>query len=128
MNPPYFSPDKVLVSINSAKVSSRYEYDISKWFLAAYKKLKPRGYLNFVFRSESLDLILSILYPKWGEIKIYPLWPKKNIKSKLMIVQAKKDVKAGVQILPGLVLHNNDGSYTKACNNILNYKSFIELN
>ena len=128
MNPPYFSPDKVLLSKNSAKVSSRYEYDISKWFLAAYKKLKPRGYLNFVFRSESLDLILSILYPKWGEIKIYPLWPKKNIKSKLMIVQAKKDVKAGVQILPGLVLHNNDGSYTKACNNILNYKSFIELN
>ena len=128
MNPPYFSPDKVLISKNSSKVSSRYEYDISKWFLAAYKKLKPRGYLNFIFRSESLDLILSILYPKWGEIKIYPLWPKKNIKSKLMIVQAKKDVKAGVQILPGLVLHNNDGSYTKACNNILTYKSFIELN
>ena len=38
--------------------------------------------MNFIFRSESLDLILSILYPKWGEIKIYPLWPKKNIKSK----------------------------------------------
>jgi len=128
MNPPYFSPNKVLISKNSYKISSRYEYDISKWFLAAYKKLKHRGYLNFIFRTENLDLILSILYPKWGEIKIYPLWPKKNIKSKLMIIQAKKNVKAGLQILPGLVLHNNDGSYTKACNNILNYKSFIELN
>ena len=96
--------------------------------MLAYKKLKPRGYLNFIFRSESLDLILNSLYPKWGEIKIYPLWPKKNIKSKLMIIQAKKNVKAGVQILPGLVLHNNDGSYTKACNNILNYKSFVDLN
>ena len=65
MNPPYFSPDKVLVSKNSSKVSSRYEYDISKWFLAAYKKLKPRGYFNFIFRSERLDLILIILYYKF---------------------------------------------------------------
>jgi tRNA1(Val) A37 N6-methylase TrmN6 len=128
MNPPYFSPNKVLLSNNISKVSARYEHDINKWFIAAYKKLKPRGYLNFIFRTESLDLILSSLYPQWGEIKIYPLWPKINIKSKLMIVQAKKNVKSGVQILPGLVLHNNDGSYTKACNNILRYKSFIELN
>ena len=63
-----------------------------------------------------------------SNLSVINVYNKKNIKSKLMIVQAKKDVKAGVQILPGLVLHNNDGSYTKACNNILNYKSFVELN
>ncbi len=128
MNPPYFSPNKVIMSKNITKVSSRYEFDINSWFTAAYKKLKPKGYLNFIYRSENLDIVLNRLYPEWGDIKIYPLWPKKNIKSKLMIVQAKKNVKAGVQILPGLVLHNADGSYTKACDNILNYKSFIKLN
>ena len=127
MNPPYFSSNKVILSKNISKISSRYENDINSWFLAAYKKLKNRGCLNFIFRTESLDLILSILYPKWGDIKILPLWPKKNTKSKLMIVQAKKNVKSGVQILPGLILHNNDGSYTKACNNILSFKSFLEL-
>tara|TARA_B100000700_G_scaffold231025_1_gene255612 strand:+ start:150 stop:896 length:747 start_codon:yes stop_codon:yes gene_type:complete len=128
MNPPYFSPEKVIMSKNITKASSRYEFDVNKWFTAAYKKLKPKGFLNFIFRTENLDLVLNNLYPKWGDIKIYPLWPKKNIKSKLMIVQAKKNAKSGVQILPGLVLHNNDGSYTKACENILDYKNFIKLN
>jgi tRNA1(Val) A37 N6-methylase TrmN6 len=127
MNPPYFSPNKVILSRDISKISARYENDINRWFTAAYKKLKNKGYLNFIFRTESLDLILSLLYPKWGDIKIFPLWPKKNTKSKLMIIQAKKNVKSGVQILPGLILHNNDGSYTKACNNILSFKSFIEL-
>ena len=65
---------------------------------------------------------------KWGEIKLYPLWPKKGKKSKLTLIQAKKDSKSDVNLLPGLILHNNDGSYTKTCNDILNNKCYINLN
>jgi tRNA1(Val) A37 N6-methylase TrmN6 len=72
-------------------------------------------------------MILSKLYDSWGEIKIFPLWPKLNIKSKLMIIQARKNAKSGAQVLPGLILHNSDGSYTQACNSILNNKSDIQL-
>ena len=127
MNPPYFSLNNVIKSDNNLKASARYETNINQWFLAAYKKLKPKGYMNFVFRSENLDLILSKLYGSWGDIKIFPLWPKANIRSKLMIIQARKNINSGVQILPGLILHNNDGSYTDECNSILNNKSNIQL-
>ena len=127
MNPPYFNLNKVIKSDNKLKASARYETNINQWFLAAYKKLKPKGYMNFVFRSENLDLILSKLYNSWGDIKVFPLWPKAKVKSKLMIVQARKNVNSGVQILPGLILHNNDGSYTDECNSILNNKSNIQL-
>jgi tRNA1(Val) A37 N6-methylase TrmN6 len=127
MNPPYFSLNNVIKSDNKLKASARYETNINQWFLAAYKKLKPKGYMNFVFRSENLDLILSKLYGSWGDIKIFPLWPKANIRSKLMIIQARKNINSGVQILPGLILHNNDGSYTDECNSILNNKSNIQL-
>jgi len=127
MNPPYFISNKVIKSSNMFKASARYEIDINKWFEAAYKKLKPKGYMNFVFRSENLDLVISKLYTAWGDIKIFPLWPKINVKSKLMIMQARKNAKSGVQILPGLILHNNDGSYTEVCNSILNNKRDIQL-
>ena len=127
MNPPYFSLNNVIKSDNNLKASARYETNINQWFLAAYKKLKPKGYMNFVFRSENLDLILSKLYSSWGDIKIFPLWPKANVRSKLMIIQARKNINSGVQILPGLILHNNDGSYTDECNSILNNKSNIQL-
>lgn len=127
MNPPYFSSDRVITSNNVYKASARYETNINQWFDAAFKKLKPKGYLSFVFRSENLDKVLSKLNISWGEIKIFPLWPKANIKSKLMIIQARKNAKSGVQVLPGLILHNNDGSYTEACNSVLNNKSDIQL-
>ena len=127
MNPPYFCLNNVIKSDNKLKSSARYEANINQWFLAAYKKLKPKGYMNFVFRSENLDLILSKLYSSWGDIKIFPLWPKANVRSKLMIIQARKNINSGVQILPGLILHNNDGSYTDECNSILNNKSNIQL-
>jgi len=127
MNPPYFSLNNVIKSDNKLKASARYETNINQWFLSAYKKLKPKGYINFVFRSENLDLILSKLYGSWGDIKIFPLWPKANMRSKLMIIQARKNINSGVQILPGLILHNNDGSYTDECNSILNNKSNIQL-
>ena len=127
MNPPYFSSDRVITSANISKASARYEINIDQWFIAAYKKLKSKGYLNFIFRTENLDMILSKLYDAWGEIKIFPLWPKLNTKSKLMIIQARKNAKSGAQVLPGLILHNSDGSYTQACNSILNNKSDIQL-
>ena len=127
MNPPYFKINNVIKSDNKLKASARYEDNINQWFLAAYKKLKPKGYMNFVFRSENLDLILSKLYNSWGDIKIFPLWPKAKVKSKLMIMQARKNANSGVQILPGLILHNNNGTYTEECNSILNNKSNIQL-
>tara|TARA_B100002052_G_scaffold294783_1_gene320138 strand:- start:2999 stop:3730 length:732 start_codon:yes stop_codon:yes gene_type:complete len=128
MNPPYFNSSSVLFSKNKYKKNSRYEENIKTWFEAAYNKLKPKGYLNFIFRSDYLNIAMECLSEKWGEIKLFPLWPKKGKKSKLTIIQAKKDSKSNVNLLPGLILHNNDGSYTKTCNDILNNKCYINLN
>ena len=128
MNPPYFNVNSVLSSKNKSKVYSRYEEDIYSWFEAAYDKLKPKGYLNFIFRSDYLNIAMGCLSEKWGDIKLYPLWPMKGKKAKLTLIQAKKDSKSSVNLLPGLILHNNDGSYTRACSDILNNKSYIILN
>ncbi len=127
MNPPYFDRNNVLKSSNIINSQAKYEIDINKWFDAAYRKLKPRGYLNFIFRTEYLNIIINCMKDKWGDIKIYPLWAKANKHSKLLLIQAKKNAKTGVNMLPGLVLHNNDGTYTKVCNDVLNNKSYIKL-
>jgi len=128
MNPPYFNKEKFLLSLNKTKMDSKYEDNIYLWFSEAYKKLKPKGYLNFIYRSECLDMIMQYLNKDWGDIRIFPLWPKKGLPSKLIIVQAKKKSKSEVKLLSGLVLHNDDGTYTEACNSILMNTSNIDLN
>ena len=109
-------------------MDSKYEDGIYLWFSAAYKKLKPKGYLNFIYRSEYLDMIMQYLNKDWGDIRIFPLWAKKGLPSKLIIVQAKKKSKSEVKLLSGLVLHNDDGTYTEDCNSILMNTSNIDLN
>ncbi len=128
MNPPYFNKENFLLSLNNNKMDSKYEDGIYLWFSAAYKKLKPKGYLNFIYRSEYLDMIMQYLNKDWGDIRIFPLWAKKGLPSKLIIVQAKKKSKSEVKLLSGLVLHNDDGTYTEDCNSILMNTSNIDLN
>tara|TARA_B100000686_G_scaffold93040_1_gene99429 strand:+ start:1701 stop:2435 length:735 start_codon:yes stop_codon:yes gene_type:complete len=127
MNPPYFYQNKVVSSIDKYKSQAKYEKNIFSWFNSAYSKLKPKGHINFIFRSEFLNIALECLSNKWGDIRIFPLWPKTGKVSKLTIIQARKNSKSGVQLMSGLVLHNNDGTYTEACKKILNNKSYIDI-
>jgi len=127
MNPPYFLNNKVIHSLDKYKTDAKYEENILSWFNAAYSKLKPMGYLNFIFRSEYINVAIECLMHKWGDIRIFPLWPKNGRTSKLTIIQARKNSKSGVKLMSGLVLHNNDGTYTNACNKILNNKSYINI-
>lgn len=127
MNPPYFFNSKVVSSSDVYKKEAKYDENILTWFNVAYSKLKSKGYLNFIFRSEYINIALECLSNKWGDIRIFPLWPKIGKTSKLTIIQARKNSKSGVQLMPGLVLHNNDGTYTETCNKILNNKSYIHI-
>ena len=129
MNPPYFSEKSVNPSKNTEIFKARYESKsfLEDWVNIAYKKLIPKGSLNFIFRTESIDRVLAILNPHWGDIRIYPLWPKAGIESKLFLIQAKKDVKTKAKILPGMILHNKNGSYTDACNDVLLNRDLVQM-
>ena len=86
-----------------------------------------KGYLNFVYRTGDLSKVFTLLASKWGDIKIFPLWPQIQKPSKLFLIQARKDSKAETKLLPGLILHNEDGSYTNDCNNVLLNRDLVEM-
>ncbi|MBL8665136.1 MAG: hypothetical protein JNM29_20040, partial [Candidatus Odyssella sp.] len=59
------------------------------------------------------------LHGKAGEIAILPLWPKAGKPAKRFILRARKGVRTGATLLPGLVLHEGDGKYTAAAEAVL---------
>lgn len=129
MNPPYFNEAKINLSKNYNKASAKYlnASSLNDWIEIAYKKLEKKGYLNFIYRTGDLSNVLTLLDSKWGDIKIFPLWPQIQKPSKLFLIQARKDSKAETNLLPGLVLHNEDGSYTNDCNNVLLNRDLVEM-
>ena len=49
---------------------------------------------------------------KFGGLRVYPLWPKTGQPAKRVIVSGAKGSASPIKILPGVIIHNADGSYT----------------
>ena len=101
--------------------------DLQAWIGFALSRLKPRGGLTIIQRADRLHEILAALGRGAGDISILPLWPKAGRPAKRVIVQARKGLKGGVNLLPGLVLHEADGAYTPAAEAVLRYAGNVSL-
>lgn len=116
-NPPYF---KTLESsnLNENKVKSIARHEIlitlEEIIEVSKKILKNGGSLVMVHRAERLAELLLVLKKNNFEAKrLRFLQPKTGENANLVLVDAKKNGNVGLKVLPPLICHNEDGSYTK---------------
>lgn len=116
-NPPYF---KTLESsnLNENKVKSIARHEIlitlEEIIEVSKKILKNGGSLVMVHRAERLAELLLVLKKNNFEAKrLRFLQPKMGENANLVLVDAKKNGNVGLKVLPPLICHNEDGSYTK---------------
>lgn len=116
-NPPYF---KVLTGSHlndvEAKQIARHEIklNIEDIFKISKKILKNNGVISIVHRPERLIEIFENM--KKNNIEPKKLWfiyPKINKDSNIVIISGSKNGKPGLEVLPPLFVHNDDGSYTE---------------
>ncbi len=79
----------------------------------------PNARLTLIHRPDCLGELLQLLNGRFGEVTVFPLFPKRGEPASRILVQAKKGSKAGLSLPPGLVLHEDDGRYTEAAESIL---------
>ena len=79
----------------------------------------PRGTLTLIHRAEALDELLGLLKGRFGALAVFPLFPKQGTPAKRVLIQGIKGSRAPLEMLPGMVLHEADGSYTDPANHIL---------
>jgi len=116
-NPPYFKYDSNSnINENYVKSVARHEISINLEDIinAAKKLLKNNGSLVLVHRSERFSEIISLLEKNNLQAKrVQFIYPKKEENSNLVLIDAKKNAKIGLKVLPPLYCHNEDGTYTK---------------
>jgi tRNA1(Val) A37 N6-methylase TrmN6 len=86
-------------------------------FLTTYAA--PKGRLTLIHCPECLRELLALLEGRFGEIMVFPLFPKQGEAASRIIVQGRKGSRAGVKLLPGLVLHEADGRYSNKAEAVL---------
>lgn len=113
VNPPYHDSARHRPSPNPIKAGANLDREagLAVAVASARRSLKHKGRLTLVHRADTLGEILAAL-DGFGEATICPLWPKAGRPAKRVIVSARKGVKGGGCLLPGLVLHGEDGGYT----------------
>jgi len=118
-NPP-FAPDGT-VSPKESVAAAHHESDVDlvQWISACLKLLKPKGRLVMIHRADRLSEIMAALSPRCGDIRVQPIHPKTDQPARRVIVDAGKDRKTGDTLLPGLVLHLQNGAFTDAAGRIL---------
>lgn len=116
-NPPYFRVNEFSnLNNNMIKSIARHEIEIKLEDICRISKklLKNNGSLVLVHRTDRLSEIINMLLkynlqPK----RIRFLYPKEMENSNLVLIDARKNGNIGLKVLPPLICHNMDGSYTK---------------
>jgi tRNA1(Val) A37 N6-methylase TrmN6 len=128
-NPPFHAEGTVRVAPDRARAAAHVmgREGLAAWvrFLATFAA--PKGRLTLIHRADCLGGLLSLLDRRFGDIAIFPLFPKEGEPATRIIVQGRKGSRAGLKLLPGLVLHARDGSYTERAEAVLRGGQALDL-
>ena len=121
LNPPYRPEESGTPSPHEMKqrANAEGEADLGVWLGTALEMVKQKGSIVLVHRADRFDEITARLHGKAGEIAILPLWPKAGKPARRFILRARKGIRTGAALLPGLVLHAAEGKYTEAAEAVL---------
>lgn len=119
-NPPYYADGRAQKSPNHIKSLAHVEQqgDLAQWISFCLARTKPKGTVTLINRAHRLAEMLAGLQKGAGDIRIIPLWPERDKPAKRVIVQATKGSAAPLSVMPGIVLHNPDGSPSDMANAI----------
>jgi len=95
------------------------------WLALGLQRTISGGYFTAILRADRLNQALAAM-PQKG-LCVFPLVPRSGEAPKRVIVQARKGSKAPFTLLPGLVLHWGDGSWTPEADAVLRRGSALAL-
>lgn len=124
-NPPYFkNTSHKDVSLYSSKEKGNMESTalLKDFINFAFKVLKNSGDLYMIYNSSRFHELLNLLnLAHWGGLEIYPIYSYMNQPATRCMIKIKKLSKSPTIFNAGIVMHQNDGSYTPVAENILKH-------
>jgi tRNA1(Val) A37 N6-methylase TrmN6 len=118
-NPPFTADGTAPPDAGRAAAHLESDLDLRAWLKSCLACLKPKGRLVVVHRADRLSEIVAGLSGATGDLRLLPIHPKAGEPARRVIVDAGKGRRSPDTLLPGLVLHENDGTFTAAANAVL---------
>ena len=95
---------------------------LEAWAAALARMLRTGGSLTLILPAAATSRgQAALLAAGCGSLTLVPLWPKPTQPARLVILQAIRNHHGPDRVLPGLVLHQDDGSFTASADDILRH-------
>jgi tRNA1(Val) A37 N6-methylase TrmN6 len=125
LNPPFHRTEGMRSPRGERARALRDEGRLGEWLVTGLKRVCARGTLTIIMRADRLDEALRVL-PSRG-MRVLPLWPRAGEAAKRIVLQIRKNTRAPLALFPGLVLHEDDGRYTRTAEDILRGRASLAL-
>ena len=126
-NPPFHSEGTVRTAAEKRAAHEMKPGELEGWLRFMTTAAAPKAPLTLIHRPEALREILTLMQERFGEITIFPLFPKEGAAASRIIVQGRKGTRGAPKLRRGLVLHRSDGSYTDAAEAVLRHGEKLDL-
>ena len=104
---------------DKARATSAERTHLDQWLRFARVLVKPGGWVTTIVPAEQLADVLAALSPRGLGAEIIPLCPKVGAAAKRIIIRVRTNSKAGLRLMAGVPLHNDDGTASSAANAVL---------
>jgi len=128
-NPPYFEPASCCPPPGAGRARAYIggAETLRDWVDFCLDMVRHKGTLTFIHRADRLDFLIAALCGRAGDMAICPVWPRRGLPAKRVIVQARKGVRGAAMMMPGLVLHDAAGGYTPEADRLLRGDAVLQL-
>lgn len=128
-NPPFIARGRGSPTPNPEKSAASVEgdADLGDWVRFAAAMTRGKGTVTFIHRADRVDALLGHLAGRLGDIAIFPLWPAAGRPASRVLVRGRKQIASPARLLPGLVLHEEDGRFTPAAEAVLRGAAALEF-
>jgi tRNA1(Val) A37 N6-methylase TrmN6 len=128
-NPPFYVEGAVRAAPEPARAAAHVmgHGQLVRWVRFLTTMAAPKATLTLIHRPEHLSELLALLQGRFGDVAVFPLFPKANAPATRIIVQGRKGSRAGLRLLPGLVLHDESGAYTAEAEGVLRGGEVLHL-
>ena len=120
-NPPYHPADGTASPSGARELAKRgSDTLIASWIGRLAGALRDRGSLTLIVPTAICPACMAAMARYECRCTIlFPLWPKDGRPAKLVLLRGVRNALTPLRLMPGLVLHQRDGSFTAAAQAIL---------
>jgi len=129
MNPPFDTAGNVRAAPDRLKAAAHVmdAGGLDAWVRSAAGLLKAKGRLAVIHRADALAELVTALAGWFGAVKLLPLYPRAGAPATRLVITAIRGSKAPLSLLPGMVLHEKDGTWMPAAADILHGRTALAL-